>query len=88
VSPKRRRKSARSRGWLWALGAAVGALVAYFFVAHRGSGSKSIPLPGESMEPAASEPAAAPAPPSERPREEIHDSERKALDKVLREHAR
>ena len=83
MSRKRKKKSARGR-WLWVLGAAVGALLVYFFFVHRAPGSRSIPLPGEAAaQPTAPAPPAAPA-----PREMIHDSERQALDKVLREHSR
>ena len=86
---RRRKKSARGR-WLWVVGAAVGALVAYFFVAHRHRGSSVIPLPGEAtLQPAP--PAAAQGPEkgtAQGPAEVIHDSERQKLDRVLRERAR
>jgi anti-sigma factor RsiW len=71
----RTKRSRRPRWWLWILGAAVGAVAAYFLVPHRGSGSAAIPLPGEAAERQGVEP----------PHEEIHDVEREALDRVLRE---
>jgi hypothetical protein len=73
----KRRGGSRPRWWLWILGAAVGAVAAYFFVPHRGSGAAAIPTPGETGD----REDAAP------PHEEIHDGERETLDRVLRERA-
>jgi hypothetical protein len=77
MSP-RRRKAAKPRRWLWLLGALVGATAAYFVVL-RWRADSMLPIPGQ---------------PAERgvqhqiPQEEIHDSERDALGRVLRERTR
>jgi hypothetical protein len=75
---RRKRKSGTRARWLWLLGAAVGAVLAYFFVAHHAPGSESIPSPGETLSPRG----------AEAPREDIREDERKALDRVLHERAR
>ena len=75
---RRRRKGTKRGWWLWIAGAAAGAIAAYFFVAYRGTGSGTIPLPGESITREAGNP----------PREEIRESERQALDRVLRDKSR
>ena len=74
---RRRRKAAKSKRWLWIVGALVGATAAYFVVL-RWRADSALPIPGESAEQRA---------PSQQqpPREEIHDSERDALGRVLRE---
>jgi uncharacterized membrane protein len=64
------------RPWLWLLGAVVGAAAVYFF-SHRPAGS--IPVPGEPAESAAKARA---------PQEQITNSDREALDRVLRERAK
>ena len=73
--PARKRKSRPSR-WLWLLGAAVGAAAVYFLW-HPGRRSGAIPVSGQAPEPAASA-----------PRESITNSDRDALDRVLRERAK
>jgi hypothetical protein len=77
MSGRKRKTGARGR-WLWLLGAVLGAVIAYFFVAHHSPGSESIPSPGESLSPRG----------AEAPREDIRDDERKALDRVLHERTR
>lgn len=72
---RRKRKSAGRGRWLWALGAIAGALLAYLFVRHHAPGSESIPSPGEAIETST----------ANAPHEDIRDSERKALDRVLHE---
>jgi hypothetical protein len=74
----RRKRKSGARGWLWLLGAALGAVIAYFFVAHHTPGSESIPSPGESLSPRS----------TAAPREDIREDERKALDRVLHERTR
>jgi hypothetical protein len=75
---RRKRKNASRGRWLWLLGAAVGAVIAYFFVAHHAPGAESIPSPGEALSPAS----------AEGPREDIREDERKALERVLHERSR
>jgi hypothetical protein len=77
MSRRKRKSGARGR-WLWLLGAALGAMIAYFFVAHHAPGSESIPSPGESLSPGG----------TAAPREDIREDERKALDRVLHERTR
>jgi hypothetical protein len=76
MSRRKRKSGARGR-WLWLLGAALGAVIAYFFVAHHTAGSESIPSPGESLSPR-----------STAPHEDIREDERRALDRVLHERTR
>jgi len=71
----RKRKSSAGP-WLWLLGAAVGAAAVYFF-ARPGGRSSAIPVSGQAPEPAATA-----------PRESITNSDRDALDRVLRERAK
>jgi hypothetical protein len=73
---RRRRKSSRSRPWLWIVGAVVGAAAAY--LAYRRQGSGLIPIPGQGLQPLAKSTA---------PSEQIDDAERENLDRVLRERA-
>jgi len=72
----RRRKASRAKRWLWIVGALVGVTAAYFVVL-RWRADSALPIPGESAEHQVQ-----PKPP---PHEEIRDSERDALGKVLRE---
>jgi hypothetical protein len=60
------------------LGAVVGVTAAYF-VALRMRADSALPIPGQASERAAPSPA---------PKEEIRNSERDALDRVLRERSR
>jgi len=74
VSRRKRKSSAR---WLWALGALCGVVIAYVLIyGIRRSGS--IPVPGEMPRAVG---------PSVGPREDIHDSERQRLERLLHEHA-
>jgi hypothetical protein len=73
-----RRKRKTKPRWLWAAGALFGAVITYVIM-HGMRRPAAIPVPGE----AARADRASPA-----PREEIHDSERRSLDKLLDEHAR
>lgn len=73
---RRRRKSSRSRPWLWILGAAVGAAAAY--LAYHRQASGLIPIPGQGLQPLVKSPT---------PSEQIDDAERENLDRVLRERA-
>jgi surfactin synthase thioesterase subunit len=75
---RRKRKSATRRRWLWVLGTVVGATAAYL-VALRLRADSALPIPGQVSERAAPSPA---------PKEEIRNSERDALDRVLRERSR
>jgi hypothetical protein len=75
---RRKRKSATRRRWVWVLGAVVGVTAAYF-VALRMRADSALPIPGRGPERAALSPA---------PKEEIRNSERDALDRVLRERSR
>ena len=75
---RRTRKSARPKRWLWVLGAVVGATAAYFVVLRMRADS-ALPIPGRGSERATPSPA---------PKEEIRNSERDALDRVLRERSR
>jgi hypothetical protein len=75
---RRKRKSATRRRWVWVLGAVVGVTAAYF-VALRMRADSALPIPGRGPERAAPSPA---------PKEEIRNSERDALDRVLRERSR
>ena len=72
----RRKRKSDSR-WLWALGAVFGAALAYVVI-HGMRRPAAIPVPGEG--PQADRRSA--------PHEEIHDSERQALEKLLDERAR
>jgi hypothetical protein len=78
VSSRRKRSSRARRVGLWIAGAAVGAGAAYLFFGHRPPSSGAIPVSGRG------------APPEDRgaPAEEIHDSERQTLERVLRERGR
>lgn len=73
---KRRRRRPTSSAWLWLLGILAGAAVVYFFF-RPPQGSGVIPVPGQ----AARDPGVS-------PHEDIRDSDRQALDRVLRERAR
>lgn len=73
---RRRRKSSRSRPWLWILGAAVGAAAVY--LAYRRSASTLIPIPGQSLQPLVKSPT---------PSEQIDTADRENLERVLRERA-
>ena len=76
---RRRRKASQAKRWLWIVGALVGATAAYF-VALRWRADSALPIPGESMEHHVQ-----PQSPPQRPHEEIRESERDALGRVLRE---
>ena len=84
---RRRRKSSKSKPWLWIIGAVVGGIALYYAIyrpGHRGS----IPIPGEeaaSPEPAEHEKRAGSG--VSPPREELRKSDHEALDRVLRDHA-
>jgi hypothetical protein len=73
---RRRRKSSRSRLWLWILGAAVGAAAVY--LAYRRQASTLIPIPGQSLQPLVKSPT---------PSEQIDAADRENLERVLRERA-
>jgi uncharacterized membrane protein len=73
---RQRRKSSRSRHWLWILGAIAGAAATY--LAYRRPASGLIPVPGQGMQPLVKSPT---------PSEQIGDAERENLDRVLRERA-
>jgi hypothetical protein len=73
----RRRRRSPSGPWLWLLGTLAGALAAYLFFRH--PGGPAIPVPGEAARRVETSPA---------PREEIRDSDREALDRLLRERSR
>jgi hypothetical protein len=75
---RRRKRRSTSKPWLWVLGALAVAVVAYLFFRHP-RGSAAIPVPGE---------AARWVETPLSPREEIRDSDREALDRVLRERSR
>ncbi len=74
---RRRRKSSRARPWLWILGAAAGATVAYLVYRRHASGL--IPIPGQSLQSIHKSPT---------PSEQIDEADRENLDRVLRERAR
>jgi len=71
---RRRRKKATPKRWLWLLGAVFGATAAYFVVLRLRADS-ALPIPGHASERA----------PASAPNEEIRDSERDALGRVVRE---
>jgi hypothetical protein len=73
---KRRRRRSTTSAWLWLIGLVAGAAVAYLFLRPtRNSGT--IPVPGQAMRRTVTP-----------PQEEIRDSDRQALDRVLRERSR
>ncbi|HSD09567.1 MAG TPA: hypothetical protein VLF14_01170 [Candidatus Binatia bacterium] len=73
---RRKRKSSRSRRWLWILGGAVGAAAAY--LAYHRQASRLIPIPGQGLKPLVDSPT---------PTEQIDDADRENLERVLRERA-
>jgi len=74
---RRSRRRPAYGAWLWLLGALAGAAVVYLF--FRRPGGPAIPVPGE----AAPHTATAPS-----PHEDIRDSDREALERLLRERSR
>ena len=79
MSRRKRRPTSNSmfKRWLWLLGTLAGALLAYLFFRH--PRESAIPIPEEAASGVETPPA---------PREEIRDSDREALDRVLRERSR
>jgi hypothetical protein len=70
---KRGRRRSTASPWLWLIGLLVGAAAVYFFF-RPPPDSGTIPVPGQAMRRTVT-----------RPQEDIRDSDRQALDRVLRE---